>query len=297
MEQSTKGFKSFSKFYKKSIIYNFPNYYLIAKKSKVNLKKYLKFCKKSKFRFRNLDLSNFILKTNNIVGGVKVEEPIYDWAKLKKEVNKKIKKFKTNDIKLNTKITKIGKDKGNFVLFSKSKNIKTNIIVDATYNFSNSLSKYIIKKQKFKYQLVFVKKIKLKNFQKLGIAVMDGKFFSFLPEGSSNNHLLYHVKHSIIREKISNEFNSNWLNIKKYKKQIKILENKMYKDLKEYFPSLNFSFLKKNYISPRLILANVDKTDRRSSSVKEISKNYFRIISGKVDHSVDIANKLLKLLK
>ena len=226
-----------------------------------------------------------------------MNEPIYDWSKLKKEVNNKIQKLKNNDIKLNTKISKISKEKGKFFLFSNRETIKTDIIIDATYNFSNTLSKYILKKQKFKYQLVFVKKMKLKNFRKLGIAVMDGKFFSFLPEGSSNNHLLYHVKNSIIKEEVSNEFNLNWLNLKNYKKQIKNLENKMFKDLKKYFPDLSFSFLKKNYISTRLILANVEKTDKRSSSVNEIYKNYFRVISGKVDHSIDIANKLLKLIK
>ena len=53
------------------------------------------------------------------------------------------------------------------------------------------------------------------------------------------------LKNSIIKEEVSNEFNLNWLNIKNYKKQIKNLENKMFKDLKKYFPDLSFSFLKK----------------------------------------------------
>ena len=43
---------------------------------------------------------------------------------------------------------------------------------------------------------------------------MDGKFFSFLPKGQSNNHLLYHVKYSIIKQSVSKEFDKNWLKIK-----------------------------------------------------------------------------------
>ena len=36
------------------------------------------------------------------------------------------------------------------------------------------------------------------------------------------------------------------------------------------------------------------KSDKRISQITEISKNYFQIFSAKVDHSVDIANQLLK---
>ena len=44
-KQSKYGYKSFSKFYKNSLIKNFPNYYFIANKSKTKLKNILNFVK------------------------------------------------------------------------------------------------------------------------------------------------------------------------------------------------------------------------------------------------------------
>ena len=151
------------------------------------------------------------------------------------------------------------------------------------YYNSNSLTKNIFKNEKFKYQLVFVKQFKFDNFKKFGVAVMDGKFFSFLPKGNSNDHLLYHVKYSIIKQNVSKLFNNSWLKIKKNSKKIKSLEEKMSTDFKRYFPKLRFHFSNKVYLSPRLILSNVEKTDKRASEIKKINKNYYKFISGKVD--------------
>ena len=53
--------------------------------------------------------------------------------------------------------------------------------------------------------------------------------------------------------------------------------------------------INKNYISARVLLPHTKKkTAKRISYFKESSKNYFEVFSGKVDHSVDIANKLFK---
>ncbi len=294
--QSIQGYKSFKKFYKKSIVKNFPNYYLIAENSKVSLKKYIKFCKDCKLNFTKIDLKKFPLQTKKIQGGIKVNEPIYDWSKLKTDVKKKLRKIKKNKLYLNSKILKIKKKKDKFFLFTQNKIFTTDIIIDATYNFSNSLTKNFTKNEKYKYQLVFVKEFKLKNFKKLGIAIMDGKYFSFLPKGKSNNHILYHVQNSIIKEEVSYEFKQGWLNLKNFKKKIKSLEKKMFVDLRKFFPRINFVKSKKIYLSPRVLLPNVEKTDKRCSEIKKISNNYYKIISGKIDHSVDIAEKIKKII-
>lgn len=296
-KQSKRGYWSFKRFYKSSIIKNFPNYYLIAKNSKVNLKKYYEFCRRQKLFFKKVKINKFPTKINNIEGGIEVKEPIYDWLKLKKEVKNKIKSIKNNEIFLNTRISKIKKFKKKFILLSKKRQFISDIVIDASYNGSNNLTKNISRNQKFKYQLVFVKQFKFVNLKKFGVAIMDGKFFSFLPKGKSKDHLLYHVKYSIIKESVSEQFNENWLKIKRTDKRIKILEKKMLSDFKKYFPELKIKISNKIYISPRLILSNVEKTDKRASEIRTIKENYFKIISGKVDHSIDIADKLKKILR
>ena len=297
-KQSKDGYKSFSKFYSNSIIKNFPNYYFIANKSKVNLKKYIEFCKKCKLDFELLDLKKFPISLNNIEGGIKVKEPIYDWHKLKIDVGNKIKSLKNNKVSLGTKVLNIKKIENKFILrTNKKKLIFADIIVDTSYNNSNTLTKTISTNRKFKYQLTFVSQFKIEKFKKLGIAIMDGNFFSFLPKGKSNNHLFYHVKHSIIKENISDEFNKDWLKITKNNKKIKNSKKMMCLDFKKYFPKLKFKFSEKIFISPRLIQANVEKTDKRPSEIRVVKKNYFKIVSGKVDHCIDLSEKLKKIFK
>ena len=89
-KQSTKGYKSFKKFYSSDIFNNFENYYFIAKSSKVNFNNYLKFCKKNNLKFEKVNLNDFYLNNRNLQGGIKVREPIYDWSKIKNIANKKL---------------------------------------------------------------------------------------------------------------------------------------------------------------------------------------------------------------
>ena len=78
---------------------------------------------------------------------------------------------------MNQEITKIKKEK--YKLFTKNKTYFFDIIIDATYEQSNSLIKNLDKIDKKKFQLVVVFEFISKNFDKMGLAVMDGNFFSF----------------------------------------------------------------------------------------------------------------------
>ena len=91
--------------------------------------------------------------------------------------------------------------------------------------------------------------------------------------------------------------NMRWYNYSNYNDQINKSKKLLLKDLNFYLPNLNINLTNKIYVSPRVIQNRVEKTDRRVSYVNEISKNYFQIFSAKVDHSVDIAFKVLKKFK
>jgi len=295
-KQCITGYRSFTKFYKKAIIKKFQNYYFIAKSSKVNFVKYLNFCCKNNLQYKKVDINNFFLKLKNIEGGIQVNEPIYDWKIIKNVIKKKIQKIKNNKINLNEKIIKIEKVSNSYNITSSKKKYNFDYIIDATYNGSNTLIKNLTKPKKNLYQLTYVAEFTSKQLDKIGIAIMDGKYFSFLPNGNSKKNIFYHVKYSVLKNKILTEYNFNW-NKKITKKKINQLNEKIIKDVKKYLPNLSIKFTTKFFISPRVLLRNVKKNDRRISYVKEITSNYFQIFSAKVDHSVEIAKKLLFILK
>ena len=294
--QSYLGYKSFKKFYGDSIIKNFDNYYVIANESKISFKSYLKFCDKNNLKYRIIKRNNFLIN-KNIEGVIKINEPIYDWNILLKILKKKISLLNDNKIYLKTKINKIKKNNNSYILETKNKKYCTDFIIDASYHSSNTLLKSIQKNKKFIFQLVVVAEVFIKNFDRPhGIAVMDGPFFSFLPMGNTNKYLLYHVKHSVLKNKLDLEFNYNWLK-KINKNKLDSFNKKVLYDIKKFFPTLDIKITKKYHLSPRVFIPQVENTDKRISKIDKIKKNYFKITSAKVDHSIDIANDLLKLIK
>ena len=294
--QSLKGYKSFKKFYKKSIIHNFDNYYFIAKSSKVGFKKYLKFCVNNKLKFKNLKFKKFLINTSKIQGSIKVNEPIYDWSEIKKIAKKKLKQIKNNSLKLNEEVIEI-QYKKKFLLKTKKNQYIFDQIVDTSYEGSNKISKKISEPKKFIFQQVIVHEFTSNNFNKLGLALMDGNFFSFLPKGKTNKHILYHVQHSVLRNRIAKQFPNDWYFAKISKNKVKSSRYKIMKDIRKYLPGLNVKFNNKYYVSPRIFPTNLEKSDKRISKILKIKKGYFKILSAKVDHSVDIAYELLKFLK
>ena len=130
----------------------------------------------------------------------------------------------------------------------------------------------------------------------MGLALMDGNYFSFLPKGKTNKHILYHVVHSVLKKTISNYYPVNW-----YKKpsiiSINNSKKKILKDIKKYFPNFNLKLTKNYFISARVFPTNLEKTDKRVSKIIKLKKGYYKILSAKVDHCVDIANQMLKCLQ
>lgn len=298
-QQSKKGSNSFIKFYKSSIIKYFQNYYVISKyKSLTNFKNYLKFCKKNRLSFKIIKNKNFFTKINeqsdNIEGIIKVKEPIYSWEGILKIINKIIKSFNKNRILTNSEVTMITKKDNIFHIKTKKNFFYADVVIDASYlSLNYKLFKNNNIKNFFKnifYQITLITEIDIKNKNKLGLAVMDGAFFSILPKGKYNKHLLYHVKHSVIKEsqKLTKSFQN--INKKDFVERFKRIKKLVAKDLNHFFPKFEFKFTNNFFISKRVLFKN--KNDSRVSSILEPEKNYFLIASAKVDHSVDIANKI-----
>ena len=295
-KQSLLGYKSFNKEFGKSIIKNFDNYYAIAENSYVNFKQYLNFCKKLNLKYEKINPKNFFYENKNINTIIKVKEPIYDWRLLKKDISKKINKIKNNKIFLNVKSFNLKKIKNHYKFESSQINEKFDIIIDTAYEGSNHIQNKVFKLlEKYKYQKTCVYQFTFSDKRKFGFCLMDGKFFSFLPNGKKNSLLYYDVEHSILKQEKADIYNKKWYN-QNLKKKVNLNLKKIKIKFKKYFPKTKINFFKKVYISPRVLLLNVEKTDKRVSIIKRPKKNYFKIFSAKVDHCVDIATKIEKLL-
>ena len=292
--QSKAGFVSFKKFYSKVITKNFENYYAIAKKSKVNSQKYEKFLNDARLNYKKINLTKFKFKTNRIESIYKVKEPIYSWSFLATHLNNLIKKDRKR-IYLKNFVSNLIFKNNKFYFNSNKKKEVSDVVVNASYEGVNTIAKSISSFKNFEYQLTNIMEINSKKFRAIGFALMDGPFFSFLPKGFNNNRqVLYHVKYSVLKKRKNKEFNIKWFKEKnKLNKIIKTSNRKTLNDLKKYLPEMDIKKIYKNYISSRVLLPKTQKTAKRISYITEKKKKYFEVFSGKVDHSVDIAYKIL----
>jgi hypothetical protein len=297
VRQSKKGFDSFTKFYSKSILKNFNNYYAIAKSSKVKPKTYEKFLNEVKLKYIKIIPDRFKFKTNYIDSIYKVNEPIYSWSLLKKQIDNMIGKNR-NRIFLNSFVKNNRYKKNKYFFETNNKTNVSDIVINATYEGSNSISKNITNLKNFEYQVTNVMEINCKKLKSMGFALMDGPFFSFLPMGKKKNkHILYHVKHSVLKKEINTQFKLGWLKKNQsLKKIIRLSNRKTLEDVKKFLPEIDIIKVVRNYISARVLLTKTGRTAKRISFFKESRKNYFEIHSGKVDHCVDLAQKIYKTI-
>ena len=278
-----KSKKDFESFFGRNVFKQTKNYYAVAKKSKVNFKKYSKFLKKNRLYFKE---SNILNKVSTVEKSIEVDEKILDFFFTKKKLLKEIKKRKIN-LYLNKEF--------------KRSNLKSyDRVLIATYSNNNFvLSNLGIKNIKInKYQLVEKIVIKLpKEYRRKSYVVIDGNFVCVDPFLGTKYHLLSDVKLSKIETLISKypNFSSNK---KKYLNK-GIIKNKKISRFKEFISNSSkyLPFLKNaKYIGSmfvvRTLKINKENTDERVTSVNYHNKKIISVFSGKWNNCIYLAKRL-----
>lgn len=297
IKQCINNYKNFIKKYKYFCQTKIKSYYLIAnEKSKTNLQNFVNIANKLPFFSKIVSLDDFPLSTSHIEGGILTNEGVYDWSKMKKYFMG-VLKFKNINIFYKTNILKILKNSN--LVYERNDEIfksqKYDFIIDCSYFNENAFKKNLkIPIKKKIYQKTLILEVFLKNVPQLGVAIMDGNFVSFLPKGSSKKFLIYDVKNSILKKKLSffypKSFNQklliNYLN----KKKLLIINNFL-----KYFPKVKIKKNIKFLISNRVI--DINKNDTRNSKLTIFKDKFFFVSQGKTDHCIEIANRIYKKIK
>lgn len=297
IRQSSKNYKIFVKKYKYFVKNNQISYYLIANKdSKINLKKYLNVAKKIPYFSKKVINEQIPIKTKNISGGIITNEKIYDWKLMTKYFKKNLKK--NVKFSFNTEIQKINLN--NTLILKKNKIQKTSqkydFIIDCSYIYQNDFKRNLgisIKKKVFQKTLIL--EIEFKNCPDIGIAVMDGKFLSFLPKGKSKKlFLLYDVSYSVLKRKLSFLYPKNF-STKIEIKKLNDAKKNIIKKLKFFFPEMKIKKFVSYRISDRVIELN--RSDRRLTNLKFYNNSIFFVNQGKTDHCIEVADNIFKEIK
>jgi len=278
----------FEFYFKKSCLFNFPNFYAISKNnSKISSDLYENFLIQNNLEYKSIPIDKKIFNKNIIDKVFQVNEGIYEFTEMKKVYESRLKKSKVK-IKLCHKLVDADINKKNILKFETIKGRKvlhSDVVINATYaNFNDIISLFRLKNNKSEYNLQEFAIISFKNNDRIGLTVMDGNFPSVLPIGNTHYHLLAHVSESQLIKEINlknNLYKNNYI-FTNY--------NLILNESKKYLSLLENSIYHRSLLSSRVVVKNTN--DTRTSDIIEHGKGFYSIFGAKIISSQYIAIQL-----
>ena len=297
------GLEFFEKRYPATLIYQHDDYYLIEKhNSLTSYQQYKNFCDDVSIPYEERMPSEDFWNKENIEGGFKVSEPIYDLEMLKRILKKEVSELRIN---IFNDSAMIGFDEANgsdtgYKIHCLEKGVKgrvhdADIIVNATYAYSNNILKILgLEKDMTMYHLQKTEVVIARSKEQIpSLTVMDGPFVTLLPLTNCKDlglFLVYDVVNSVLEQeegyflddKISHT--TNW--------------SKMQNHGEKYFPFFGrLEYIASNYGSRPVPIEVVG--DSRETRIKHHEKlpGIYSLFEGKFISAPLVAKKLLERMK
>ena len=299
--QCIKGFDAFKRKYSGCIEEGFLNAYFISKDgSLTSSQKFIEFSTLLGVPFKTIECVKFPIEVKNTDLAVTCEEVVYDCSLLRDIVWRNLKTAGI-DVELGRKAQKVSRHDDFFKIgFDGFKPMFAKVVVNASYADINNITSqlgYPIEERLYEYTAVAIIAL---DIPKIGITIMDGPFMTLLPYGKTGNFLLYCVDHSVIEKKTGIIMDPSWVRPESSPFSVidrgKYFKN-MIKFCKKYVPALDKANLIGFLEGPRMVLSNKEDTDERPSLINNYENKYFTVFSGKIDHSIWVADEVANSLK
>lgn len=292
-KQSIEGLLSFMFNYGDAALYQFPNYYAIAKKgSHTSTEQFVDFCDQVGIGYDEEFPDAGFLNSESVDSCFRVPEPIFDHSILKSIIQKRLIESKNIKVKLQTECAHLQKINDQFIATLNGSNYEYDVVINVTYSNINKINSFLgLKQYQLRYEQVFIPYF-LYPSNPIGLTVMDGEFASIMPKGSNKNEfLLYHVNHSVIQAENSVEKKIRELDISKnHLKEI-------YQKSAYFYPFLDgvkhFGF----WQTIRAVHENKDDARVTELFTYEDMDNYFTVFSGKIPTCMRVALHLKHILQ
>lgn len=298
-KECVKGLKLFKKKYPEALFYPKSSYYLIDKnQSKVSSEQFKEFCNKLRIPYKITEKSKGYWNEKMIDKGFKVNEPVFDVAKLRKIIENEGKKKGLN-ILTDSELISAKRDKDKYILELKINNntekISADIIINATYAYSNNILKILgLEKEATEYEMQYTEVALIESKKELpALTVMDGDFVSIMPLANKEKdrlYLIYDVLYSVIKKEKNNFVDDTQKFKSNYKK---MLEHGI-----KYFPFMKDFEYKKSYFGYRPIPKNTKNACRKTRIIKHTKKPVvYSILEGKFISAPLVAKQLIRKMK
>lgn len=299
--QCIEGFQRFKDKFSGCVSKGFPNAYFIASEgSHTNAADYRSFLERVGLAYHEIDIEEFVPRVTNVDIGVSTAETVYDSRLLAGKIAEMLSAEKVQLV-LSMEVEKVRREGDIYTLYSKTECLgKFDFVVNCTYANHNKFNEDLgVPSPVFQYEYTLVPIIRWGQ-ERCGITVMDGPFMTVLPFGKSDDFLLYHVRHAVVETIVADHLPSHWLD-KEASPASCIDKVALYQTTlnacTEFIPALGTAELIGFLEGPRIVVADTDDTDERRSIVaNRDNQGFWSVLSGKIDHSVwvaeDIANQI-----
>lgn len=292
--QSVRGYESFVERFSSCVDTSFENYYALAKyDSKVNLSEFRQFTNEARISVTEIakdELEEIGLNPDRIDGLWSCAEGVIDFDLLRGQLLSEINSAGVI-LSLGNEVLGIDLFGNSLMVESEVSGIETfDFVIRSTYGTDRlDLKKFQPAGKIYEFHHTLIIKAET-SLSRRGLTVIDGDFITLLPSGKSKKSLLYSPSGSVREKHVGTEYPSSWDLTDDL--DFDLNTQKIFEKFLDWVPHLSISPELERLITVRSIEPNVQKTDKRTSSVTRISKNIIDIWSGKIDHCVDIANQV-----
>jgi len=295
--QSKSGFIRFKERFPSSINSNFPNYYSISSQnSKISDSDFIKFTDEAGIGIKVVDKSELEkcgIMLDKISTIYQCQEAVIDIDILREILREEVLDYGVN-LRINQKVSSL-------TLLSKKWEVKTisgemnsyDLIIKATYgsdHIADNSSE--TKRSTYEYHSTLILEIE-NPYPNFGFTVIDGDFITLLPRGFSNNQLLYAPSISTRKRFTGESFPSKWST----DENLDSAQSSLLDRLNCWFTGYENTRIISKMQAIRAIQPYMEKTDRRTSLIRQLGNSYYELWSGKIDHCIDIADEMINLAR
>lgn len=171
---------------------------------------------------------------------------------------------------------------------------KTNYIFNCTYSGLNTVKGIFNGAYSdLKHEVTEMALVKMPSeLQKVGVTVMDGPFFSFMPFPARKLHTLSHVRYTPHYSWVDDKCSSPYERLDAYNKQTRV--DRMVRDVARYIPEVANATYKDSLFEVKTVLVKNEGDDGRPILFEKHREFHgiYSVLGGKIDNIYDILEKL-----
>lgn len=302
VRQCLRGYERFKRDFREAILGEVSNAYFIASRdSRVSASEFLEFCDRMELPFRLIPSADHAHRINNVAVGIATPEVVFDPAILARLLMGRLAGLGVS-MRFGHEVTHIEPaiPEGFAITAADGEPEIFDAIVNCGYANASRIAAmlgYASPTRQYEYLAVPIVELDRERWRD-SITILDGPFFTLLPFGGGS-HLLCHVEHSVVAREYAPLLDAAWFrpetapfaSLDRQRTFETIIAGCV-----DYMPELGRARLKGFAEGARMVLAGVDDTDARPSTVQLRGSGYVEVFSGKVDHSVWVGDEVVPLL-